>query len=242
VYRALSGNTAISPRGALLTAFTRSAQMDHQVAVTLAKRPDFDAALLAPTFFELEEKYRLKIIHAFASRPLPRAPIQKTIEQVSVAANEFTRALMKLFTENRRPEVTRLLMQVTGMEEIRCGQIAHDTSGAAIFVVLRAFGCTAYDGLKVLIHATSHDEDRSKALSEFARLFQDTSGDAMAYLLSVWRGDVNLLDLTKPEYRRFTPESDRTPAAASGVRIRTEDTPGTRTGRASDEGPARQAS
>ncbi|MEJ2118565.1 MAG: hypothetical protein P8Y36_12010, partial [Alphaproteobacteria bacterium] len=70
------------------------------------------------------------------------------------------------------------------------GQIAHDTSGAALFVVLRAFSCTAYDGLKVLIHATSHDRDRSQALSEFAKLFQDISPDSMAYLLSAWRGEV----------------------------------------------------
>ncbi len=72
---------------------------------------------------------------------------------------------MKLFSENRRPEVTRLLHQITGLDEVRCGQIAHDTSGAALFVVLRAFGCDAHEGLKVLIHATSHDEDRSKALA-----------------------------------------------------------------------------
>ena len=82
-------------------------------------------------------------------------------------------------------------------------------SGAALFVVLRAFGCTSYDGLKVLIHATSHDADRSQALSQFAKMFESVSTDAMAYLMSSWRGDVNLLDLGKPEYRPFSGEIRR---------------------------------
>ncbi|UJQ95752.1 DUF2336 domain-containing protein [Mariluticola halotolerans] len=201
VYRALASNTAITPTGPFLNALARSAQMDHQVAWSLAARPDFDAALLAPAFFDLREADRVNVIQAFAERNTPEAPIKKTLEQLSVANHELTRALMKLFTQNRRAEVTRLLSQVTGLDEVRCGQIAHDVSGAALFVVLRAFGCTAYDGLKVLIHATSHDEDRSKTLSDFAKLFQSVDVDAMTFLMSAWRGDVNLLDLAKPEYR-----------------------------------------
>lgn len=203
VYRALASNTTIEPKGPFLNAFARSAQMDHQVSWSLAARPDFDAALLAPAFFDLREADRVKVIQAFSSRKTPEAPIRKTLEQLSVANAELTRALMKLFTQNRRSEVTRLLHQVTGLDEVRCGQIAHDVSGAALFVVLRAFGCTAYDGLKVLIHATSHDDDRSKILSDFAKLFQDVSSEAMTFLMSAWRGDVNLLDLAKPEYHQF---------------------------------------
>jgi len=209
VYRALAANTSIVPRGPYLSALARSAQMDHQVAWSLAARSDFDAALLAPAFFDLREEDRIKVIQAFAVRKTPDAPIRKTLEQLSVANSELTRALMKLFTNNRRPEVTRLLNQVTGLDEVRCGQIAHDISGAALFVVLRAFGCTAYDGLKVLIHATSHDEDRSKALSDFAKLFQEVSIEAMTFLMSAWRGDVNLLDLVKPEYRQLSGDQRR---------------------------------
>lgn len=211
VYRALATNTAISPRGPYLSALARSAQMDHQVAWSLAAREDFDAALLAPAFFDLGENDRVKVINAFAQRETPAAPIKRTLEQLSVATGELTRALMKLFSENRRPEVTRLLHQITGLDEVRCGQIAHDTSGAALFVVLRAFGCNAQDGLKVLIHATSHDEDRSKALVEFSKLFETVSVDATAFLMSAWRGEVNLLDMTKPEYRPFEVERRRIP-------------------------------
>lgn len=211
VYRALATNTAIVPRGPYLAALARSAQMDHQVAWSLAARTDFDAALLAPAFFDLGESDRLKVITAFAKRDTPEAPIKKTLEQLSVATAELTRALMKLFSENRRPEVTRLLHQITALDEVRCGQIAHDSSGAALFVVLRAFGCSAHDGLKVLIHATSHDEDRSKALAEFSTLFETVSVDATAYLMSAWRGEVNLLDLTRPEYRAFEPDRRRLP-------------------------------
>ncbi|HVY51129.1 MAG TPA: DUF2336 domain-containing protein [Devosia sp.] len=214
VYRALATNTMIAPRGPYLAALARSAQMDHQVAWSLAAREDFDAALLAPAFFDLNESDRIKVIRAFAMRATPEAPIKKTLEQLSVATAELTRALMKLFAENRRPEATRLLHQITGLDEVRCGQIAHDTSGAALFVVLRAFGCSAYDGLKVLIHATSHDEDRSAALSTFSRLFEAVSVDATAYLMSAWRGEVNLLDLGKPEYRPFA-ETRRSAAAAA---------------------------
>jgi len=214
VYRALATNTNIEARGPYLAALARSAQMDHQVAWSLAARDDFDAALLAPAFFDLNESDRIKVIRAFAMRATPVAPIKKTLEQLSVATDELTRALMKLFAENRRPEVTRLLHQITGLDEVRCGQIAHDTSGAALFVVLRAFGCSAYDGLKVLIHATSHDADRSAALSTFSKMFEAVSVDATAYLMSAWRGEVNLLDLGKPEYRPFT-ETRRSAAAAA---------------------------
>ncbi len=211
VYRAIATNTAIVPRGPYLSALARSAQMDHQVAWSLAAREDFDAALLAPAFFDLGETDRVKVIKAFSQRQTPVAPIKRTLEQLSVATGELTRALMKLFSENRRPEVTRLLHQITGLDEVRCGQIAHDTSGAALFVVLRAFGCDAQDGLKVLIHATSHDEDRSKALAQFSKLFETVSVDATAFLMSAWRGEVNLLDMTKPEYKPFEIERRRIP-------------------------------
>ena len=211
VYRALATNTSITPRGPYLAALARSAQMDHQVAWSLAARDDFDAALLAPAFFDLNESDRIKVIKSFAERDTPAAPIKRTLEQLSVATPELTRALMKLFSENRRPEVTKLLHQITGLDEVRCGQIAHDTSGAALFVVLRAFGCDSHEGLKVLIHATSHDEDRSRALADFARMFQSITVDACAFLMSAWRGEVNLLDLTKPEYRPLEKERRRIP-------------------------------
>ena len=214
VYRALATNTSIAPKGPYLAALARSGQMDHQVAWSLAAREDFDAALLAPAFFDLNESDRIKVIRAFAMRATPDAPIKRTLEQLSVATEELTRALMKLFSENRRPEVTRLLHQITGLDEVRCGQIAHDTSGAALFVVLRAFGCSAYDGLKVLIHATSQDGERSGSLSTFSKLFEAVSVDATAYLMSAWRGEVNLLDLGKPEYRPFN-ETRRSAAAAA---------------------------
>lgn len=220
VYRALATNMSIAPRGPYLSALARSAQMDHQVAWSLAARDDFDCALLAPAFFDLNESDRVKVIRSFSMRNTPDAPIKRTLEQLSVATNELTRALMKLFSENRRPEITTLLHQITGLDEVRCGQISHDVSGAALFVVLRAFGCTSYDGLKVLIHATSHDADRSQALSQFAKMFESISTDAMAYLMSSWRGDVNLLDLGKPEYRPFSGEVRRAaPAIASNATI-----------------------
>jgi hypothetical protein len=106
-----------------------------------------------------------------------------------------------------------LLHQITGLDEVRCGQISHDTSGAALFVVLRAFGCNAYDGLKVLIHATAHDDASSGTMATFSKLFESVSVDATAYLMSAWRGEVNLLDLGKPEYKPFT-ETRRAAAAA----------------------------
>ena len=212
VYRALASNIAIVPRGAYLSALARSAQMDHMVAEALAQRSDFDAALLAPAFFDLSDDHRIKVIRSFMQRATPPAPIRKTIEQLSVANQELTKALMKLFSESRRPEVTRLLSQITGLDEVRCGQIAHDVTGASLFVILRAFGCTAYDGLKVLIHATSHDNDRSRALADFATMFGNVTPESMAYLMSAWRGEVNLLELNKPEYKPFTETSRRTPS------------------------------
>lgn len=212
VYRALAGNLSIAPRGAYLSALTRSAEMDNEVAAILAARPDFDAALLTGSFFDLPEQGRISVLRAYGKRHLPQAPLMRTFEQVSVATGELTGALMKLFSENKRPKITRLLMQITGLDELRCSDIAHDTSGAALFVVLRAFGCTSYDGLKVLIHATSHDADRSRTLATFARLFEEVSVPAMVYMLSVWRGDVKASALALPEYARPT-ESRRIPEA-----------------------------
>ncbi|WP_404405543.1 DUF2336 domain-containing protein [Pelagibacterium halotolerans] len=210
VYRALAANTALAPRGAYLKALARSAQMDQEVAATLCRRDDFDAALLSEAFFDLPEDGRLAVIGAYAHRRLPQAPMMATFEHISVATEEFTGALMKLFSQNQRPRITRLLAQITGLDDVRCGQIAHDVSGAALFVVLRAFGCTAHDGLKVLIHATSHDEDRSQHLARFARLFEDVPPAAMVYMLSAWRGDVNPFELTKSDYAPFVQPSRRT--------------------------------
>lgn len=216
LYRALAANTGISPRGAYLAALLRSAEMDQKVAATLSTRTDFDTALLTNAFFELPERGRLNVLQAYAHRNLPQAPLMRTFEHISVATSEFTTALMKLFSDNRRPAITRLLTQITGLDEVRCGEIAHDTSGAALFVVLRAFGCTGYDGLKVLIHATSHDEDRSKTLAAFAHLFETVSVSSMVYMMSAWRGDVNPMELSKPEYAPFVQKVRRTdrPAAA----------------------------
>ena len=45
-------------------------------------------------------------------------------------------------------------------------------------------------------------------------MFEAVSVDATAYLMSAWRGEVNLLDLGKPEYRPFT-ETRRSAAAAA---------------------------
>jgi hypothetical protein len=64
----------------------------------------------------------------------------------------------------------------------------------------------------VLIHATSHDSDRSRALADFATLFGNVTPASMAYLMSAWRGEVNLLELNKPEYKPFTETSRRTPS------------------------------
>jgi len=204
VYRALATNTAVPLTGTYLAALARSARMDHQVAWSLAARDDFDAALLAPVFFDLGEADRVKVIVAFSRRATPISPARRNIEQLSVPAGELTRALMKLLADNRRPEVTRLIHQITGLDEVRSGQIAHDTSGAALFVVLRAFGADAYEGLKVLIHAASHDDPRTDALASFSSLFATVTPDAMAFLISAWRGEVDLLELARPEYSPLT--------------------------------------
>lgn len=220
IYRALASNTGITPRGAYLSALMRSARMDHEVAASLSVRTDFDTALLTDVFFDLPEQGRLNVLQAYAHRNMPQAPMMRTFEHISVATGEFTTALMKLFSDNRRPRITHLLTQITGLDEVRCAEIAHDTSGAALFVVLRAFGCTAYDGLKVLIHATSHDADRSKTLAAFARMFEVVSVSSMVYMMSAWRGDVDVAELSKPEYAPFVQPSRRTaerqPARRSG--------------------------
>jgi uncharacterized protein (DUF2336 family) len=75
VYRALATNTMVAPRGPYLAALARSAQMDHQVAWSLAARDDFDAALLAPAFFDLNESDRLKVIRSFADQAYARATV-----------------------------------------------------------------------------------------------------------------------------------------------------------------------
>lgn len=242
VYRALAANSGIAPRGAYLTALIRSAQMDHQVAATLSERADFDAALLTAVFFDLPEEGRINVLRAYARRTMPPAPMMRTFEQISVATGEFTSALMKLFSENRRPRITRLLTQITGLDEVRCGEIAHDTSGAALFVVLRAFGCTAYDGLKVLIHATSHDGDRSQTLAAFAKLFDDVSVPSMVYMLSAWRGDVNVADLARPEYAPFSQPGRQSLPERRAAMPRTSGTVGDRAIEALDRMKTRQAS
>lgn len=201
VYRALAANPEVGFTGPYLTAITRAAAMDQTVANSLSERDDFDKALLAPAFFDLGEQARLSILNAFGDRVLPPTPLRKTFEQISVVTAEFTQALMKLYSQNRRPEVTRLFTQITGMDEVRCGQIAHDTSGAALFVVLRAFGCGAHDGMRVLVHATSHEINRSRALSEYARLFSYLSSESMVFMMSAWRGDIEIQSLAKPEHQ-----------------------------------------
>jgi hypothetical protein len=45
-------------------------------------------------------------------------------------------------------------------------------------------------------------------------MFESVSSEAMAYLMSSWRGDVNLLDLNKPDYAPAPPERRRAPARA----------------------------
>jgi hypothetical protein len=213
VYRALASNSAIRFRGPYLKAITKAAMMDGQVAKTLAARKDIDKALLAPAFFQLDEDSRLDVIAAFGERQLPETPLSRTFEHITVVTSEFTQALMKLFSENRRPEVTRLFTQITGLDEVRCGEIAHDTSGAALFVILRAFGCDAQDGMKVLLHATSHEVNRSRIINEYARLFSSLSVRSMVFMLSVWRGDVDLNELSKPEFQPVTQTTSRTVAA-----------------------------
>ena len=213
VYRALAGNLSIAPKGPFLSALARSAQMDHQVAFSLAARKDFDAALLAPAFFDLSEPDRIKVITAFANRPTPASPIRRTLEQISVAAPDLVRALDKLFSENRRPEIANLLNQITGLDEVRCGQIAHDTKGAALFVVLSAFGTRPAEGLRVIVRASAEEDNSAGHLGEFARLFETVTPNAAAFMLSAWRGEVDLIEMTRPEFRASDRRRAPTPLA-----------------------------
>lgn len=221
VYRALAANPTIVFRGPYLRAISKAASMDQSVAWSLAARDDFDKAYLLHAFFDLKEADRIKVLAAFEKRDIPKTPMHRTFEHISVATSEFTLAMMKLLSKNQRPKVTRLLTQVTGLDELKCGEIAHDVSGAALFVVLRAFGCSAQDGLKVLIHASAHDHDNSKQLKQYAHLFQHLKPEAMVFILSLWRGDVELTALDKKvEHMPAGRQSIRTLVAASAAKQR----------------------
>lgn len=217
VYRALSKNRSIHFSGPYLRAISKAAAMDQVVAHSLAAREDFDKAYLLSAFFDLKEEDRLEVLKAFQGRKIPRTKMHGTYEHISVATAEFTQAMMKLLSKNRRPEVTRLLTQITGLDEVRCGEIAHDVSGAALFVVLRAFGCNEYDGLKVLIHATAHDRNSSSALAQYTRLFKQVEPEAMVFAMSVWRGDAEITALAREassrpiSHKPVAPYSTRTP-------------------------------
>ncbi|MFT6658690.1 DUF2336 domain-containing protein [Maritalea sp.] len=217
VYRSLSQNRSIHFSGPYLRAISKAAAMDQVVAHSLADREDFDKAYLLPAFFDLKEDDRLEVLKSFQGRRIPRTKMHRTYEHISVATAEFTQAMMKLLSKNRRPEVTRLLTQITGLDEVRCGDIAHDVSGAALFVVLRAFGCNEYDGLKVLIHATAHDRNSSGALAQYTRLFKLIEPEAMVFAMSVWRGDAEITALAKEassepiSHQTVAPYSRRTP-------------------------------
>ena len=217
VYRALAANNSIHFAGPYLRAISKAAAMDQNVSSSLAAREDFDKAYLLPAFFDLQENDRIEVLKAFQGRKIPRTNMHRTYEHISVATSEFTQAMMKLLSKNRRPEVTRLLTQVTGLDEMRCGEIAHDVSGAALFVVLRAFGCNEYDGLKVLIHATAHDRNSSSALAQYTRMFKQISPEAMVFAMSVWRGDVEITSLVREansapiSHKPVAPYSRRTP-------------------------------
>ncbi|MGJ8526916.1 DUF2336 domain-containing protein [Maritalea sp.] len=227
VYRSLAENRSIHFSGPYLRAISKAAGMDQQVAHSLAAREDFDKAYLLAAFFDLSETERLEVLKSFQGRKIPRTNMHRTYEHISVATAEFTQAMMKLLSKNRRPEVTRLLVQITGLDEVRCGEIAHDASGAALFVVLRAFGCNEYDGLKVLIHATAHDQNNSGALAQYTRLFKQIEPEAMVFAMSVWRGDVEMTALAREAnsapishkplapYSKRTPELDRAADKAS---------------------------
>lgn len=223
VYRALAANPSIEFKGPYLRAISKAAGMDQKVAWSLAAREDFDKAYLLHAFFDLKEADRIKVLAAFEKREIPKTPMHRTFEHISVATSEFTQAMMKLLSKNQRPKVTRLLTQVTGLDELKCGEIAHDVSGAALFVVLRAFGCSAQDGLKVLIHASSRDRDNSKDLKQYAHLFQHLKPEAMVFILSLWRGDVeiNALD-KKAEHIPAGRQSIRTLVAASAAKQRAQ--------------------
>lgn len=217
VYRALAANSSIHFSGPYLRAISKAAAMDQQVSKSLAAREDFDKAYLLPAFFDLKENDRIEVLKAFQGRKIPRTNMHRTYEHISVATSEFTLAMMKLLSKNRRPQVTRLLTQVTGLDEVKCGEIAHDVSGAALFVVLRAFGCNEYDGLKVLIHATAHDRNSSGALAQYTRLFKQVTPEAMVFAMSVWRGDVEITALAREansapiSHKPVAPYSKRTP-------------------------------
>ncbi|HUV32866.1 MAG TPA: hypothetical protein VMW31_04775 [Devosiaceae bacterium] len=213
VYRALAGNQALTFSGPWLAAIARAARMDPEVARALLAKPRFDRAQLAPAFFNLAEPGRLDVLRAFGARRVPETALKRTYEQLSVATPEFCQALMKLYSANRRPEITRLFNQITGLDEVRCGEIAHDSGGAALFVILRAFGCKAPDGLKVLVHATIHAPGRTRSLGDYARLFELLSADAMVYLMSIWRGEADLRDFARPEYQPVAAGPARAPAA-----------------------------
>lgn len=223
VYRALAANPSIEFKGPYLRAISKAAGMDQKVAWSLAARPEFDKAYLLHAFFDLKEADRVKVLAAFEGRQIPKTPMHRTFEHISVATSEFTQAMMKLLSKNQRPKVTRLLTQVTGLDELKCGEIAHDVSGAALFVVLRAFGCSAQDGLKVLIHASSRDRDNSKDLKQYAHLFQHLNPEAMVFILSLWRGDIDLSALDKQaEHMPAGRKSIRTLVAASAAKQRAQ--------------------
>jgi len=67
--------------------------------------------------------------------------------------------------------------------------------------VLAAFGTRPSDGLRVLVRATAEEESSAGQLGEFARLFETVTPAAAAFMLSAWRGEVDLIEMTRPEYR-----------------------------------------
>lgn len=230
IYRALSSNPALPSTGSYLSAFLRAASMDIIVAENLSERSDFDAALVSGQFFELSENGRLAILTAFKHRNAPNSPTAINLMRASVVTAELTNALMRLFAENKRPKITQLLHQITGINAQYCAEIAHDTTGAALFVVLRAFGCSSYDGLKVLIHACTHETDRSRLLGHYARLFSEVDPQSMSFILSVWRGETDVLQLLEPQFdRRFVQRGNsvaygisQTPSPESEVLVEKE--------------------
>lgn len=215
LYRTMAANPSIRLNGPYLNAMLRAAKMDFAVAESLAERAEIDAGVLVGGFFNLSSTHRMHVLNAFKDRQVPSSSITNTFEQLSVATEEFTAALMKLYTQNRRAEVTKLFSQITGLDEIRCGEIAHDVSGEALFVVLRAFGCRSYDGLRVLIHAMSVQEFDNRRLPAFATLFDSVPQAAAVHILSVWRGETDPTSLEAPTYRPLTQDSNRTPTTSA---------------------------
>jgi hypothetical protein len=220
VYRALAANGAVSLRGAYLSALARSAHMDHIVAESLAARADFDAALLAPAFFDLADAGRIKVIRAFAGRATPAAPIKRTIEQISVANAELTRALMKLFSENRRPEVTRLLAQITGLDEVRQHGVAvpeirypHEhVTLAHQRTIARRFVELANQGAKEIGFARPYTPDFLGWFDDFS-----TTGGGFDALGTMGRGHISFAEnlggpIRKYQYKRC-PGAAEAPAA-----------------------------